>query len=760
MCKLLRNIYEKSTPLLDLIGRILSAHTAVASIVLCLIFCVLIVFFRRFTNCLTHSQIKQFETEGKYLPPTYIELNKNMEYLRFFIFSRKWKRRIIKQYNSLFDSFEGRRVIRLLGKRYKYKIGNLCSVKSLLSEMEKTKAQFLYIKENDQECVELFGDEYFILRNNIFKYINCIEDLITSCEMISRKNVILKGSAGNGKTSLLCRLSENIMNNNMPCLLLNSRDINGNCTDYFKGTFKFPSKLGPFFEIYLKIVSILLFICGKHFFVFIDAINENDDVQFINSLSNLVEYIDKFPRFKLLLTCRSEYFDARFKQLFSNCSANLYQFDLMSEEYDYNARRKLISAYSEYYNVKGPFLDSFESKLLKSLFLTRIFFEVNANCPEINLEFRNAEIYKLYFKKVSDNYPQIDLDRCTMKVACQMINAQSFDGVDITCLGLSKDEEFELKKILDNNLIMSRSIRTGSGITEQEIEYIYFTFDEFRDFCLARFLLKNDEYDKNNYQNFFSFSESIFSQRKSPIEGILRYAYYHFKSTLRFDLCERILITFGEQNIQSITKKAHWQRIGTHDFNNFGLSLVFMDMEEPIDFELNYINKCIVINPMRYWQIIKLLLRNELYDMLPKMELGLRLITSLDDSSLIERIMSYLSDDKYSDMRYYDSNYVRNIYSLKQAIEKIEKKNNSLSFTLKQFLIIVFSYDPSEYALSEYYNYVLDDNLYFPLHKMICCDELKNNIENFRNLIESRPKKIKQLENLIEHVFVEGNGNV
>ena len=64
------------------------------TLIIAFIFCVFA--FTKRINKITKAQIQRFQKEGKYLPSIYIELNNSMEYLRYFIFSYRWKHRIIR----------------------------------------------------------------------------------------------------------------------------------------------------------------------------------------------------------------------------------------------------------------------------------------------------------------------------------------------------------------------------------------------------------------------------------------------------------------------------------------------------------------------------------------------------------------------------------------------------------------------------------------------------------------------------------------
>ena len=40
------------------------------------------------------------------------------------------------------------------------------------------------------------------------------------------------------------------------------------------------------------------------------------------------------------------------------------------------------------------------------------------------------------------------------------------------------EDQARFKNVLDDNLVISRKIQAGTGITERTVEYVYFVFDE------------------------------------------------------------------------------------------------------------------------------------------------------------------------------------------------------------------------------------------------------------------------------------------
>lgn len=585
--------------IIDSVGTIQTAWGLIVLLVLTVLFILGIFTFTNRVNKSTESQIQRFKKEGKYLPSVYVELNNSMESLRYFIFSYRWKRRIIRQYNHLFSSYEGKRLKQLPIFTAKCRLSYFSSLSKLKSTLYLVSNQLDELRKDHKELYDKYGDVIWAISNSTYNYIYAIKYLQDLCTMVSQKNMVLVGSAGNGKTSLLCRMAEVAISNKIPCMLVNSRDITEDCAEYIIKKLPIHPKLRHLTSLYLALTSIMLFFQRKYFYIFVDAINENDREIFVSSISTLLETFSKYPRIRILLTCRREYFDSRYKTLFSADEERPYIpyiFNLHESEYDRRATRKLIEAYMEHFNVRGPFSLETRKKLSNSLLLTRIFFEVNNNKNECMLEFRNAEIYKLYFEETAVKSKGVNLYSIVNSIAVYMFAEFQFDKIPIEKLNLSEDELNSLKGLLDNNLIISRSVYAGTGITEREEEYVYFVFDELRDFCLARYLLTLDETKASSeYATFFSNVTRLFEHRLSPTEGIVKYAYHYFRTIARDDLCEKILEEFGESDVQSILDQENYGLDSQTTFNNFGFSLIFSEGDNIASFEMNYMLRCEII---------------------------------------------------------------------------------------------------------------------------------------------------------------------
>ena len=433
----------------------------------------------------------------------------------------------------------------------------------------------------------------------------------------------------------------------------------------------------------------------------LDAINENDSEVFAASIGKLVDELSKHKRIKVICSCRSEYFDARYKKYFEKCAADPYVFTLDQVEYDDRAKEKMMFLYQKYYDVHVLLSRNVKERLMHSLLLMRLFFEVNTSRNTDNLELCDAEIYKAYLEKVTQDAEPFDLQSKVNDLAKLMIEQKDFKEIKLDDLGLSTEDRARFKNVLDDNLVISRKIQTGTGITERPIEYVYFVFDELRDFCIARYLLIAEEDKKNAaYSGFFLYAEELKKQCLSPLEGILKYAYYYFKKIHRNDLCQTLLDNFSD--FVSNDKQNWWDR--QEVFSIFGLSLVFQAASDLLDFELEYIVKCVSAEPSVFWDIYRFLLRNEYVGAKPNTKLLTTLILEKISYVDTQKIVEYFFADRTQ--KYYYRNSPRAIDNLCSAIDKFVKHRGMLPIHMKIFLVVLAVLEPKEVALNEYKNYV------------------------------------------------------
>lgn len=748
---------EKIRTIINAFGEIQTAWGFIAAAFLAVAFLYAIFSFRKRVNKGTSSQIHFFVKIKKYEPELYIELNRNMECLRYFVFSHNWKTRIVQAYNKLFAGYEGKRIKKAFKNDGVYRVSYFTKMSVIAQRLESLNSLFESIRSEKEVYRENLGEYFYIVRNLAYDYTKSIDLLLKYCDMITHKAVLLVGSAGNGKTNLLCKLSEVAIKSKIPVMLINSRDIDGNCTDYILNNLPLLKKLKEFSVIYLYVISFLLLIQRKHFYIFIDAINENDREVFVNSIGETIDYFSKYPRIRILLTCRSEYFQSRYKNYFDKCAHAPYLFDMMDTHYDERALNKMFITYQNHFNVKSEISLHAKKRLLSSLFLMKIFFEVNCNRNENIIELRNAEIYLSYIRKIAANIKGIDFLQTVQKIAGAMIEDSQYNYVNLNRVGIDGVDREKLYQALDNNIIISRTVLSGKGITKNENEVVIFVFDEFRDFCLARYLLlySEDKHD-NEYSLFFDKVNEMFQNRQSPVEGIIKYGYYYFKTYGPAELSEKILTLYSETDVQYIANRENRYNPPYRLFNNFGLSLIFIDGGEIIENELNFLKKYIARDPSNYWPIFWFLLKNEYSSVSPRLDLGIRLLVKDRSSNEVFKTFDSFFDDRYV-YRYYGGDDKRRVSILSDWLEHIQKQNGLLSLELKQFIVLLCSYDPHEPRLHQYRRFVLEESVYTALLELLQGTELIDSIQELRSAVEERKIPRDVLSELLSS-FMQGGG--
>ena len=748
---------EKIRTIVNAFGEIQTAWGFIAAAFLAVAFLYAIFSFRKRVNKGTSSQIHFFVKIKKYEPELYIELNRNMECLRYFVFSHNWKTRIVQAYNKLFAGYEGKRIKKAFINDGVYTVSYFTKMSVIAQRLESLNSLFESIRSEKEVYRENLGEYFYIVRNLAYDYTKSIDLLLKYCDMITHKAVLLVGSAGNGKTNLLCKLSEVAIKSKIPVMLINSRDIDGNCTDYILNNLPLLKKLKGFSVIYLYVISFLLLIQRKHFYIFIDAINENDREVFVNSIGETIDYFSKYPRIRILLTCRSEYFQSRYKNYFDKCAHAPYLFDMMDTHYDERALNKMFITYQNHFNVKSEISLHAKKRLLSSLFLMKIFFEVNCNRNENIIELRNAEIYLSYIRKIAANIKGIDFLQTVQKIAGAMIEDSQYNYVNLNRVGIDGVDREKLYQALDNNIIISRTVLSGKGITKSENEVVIFVFDEFRDFCLARYLLlySEDKHD-NEYSLFFDKVNEMFQNRQSPVEGIIKYGYYYFKTYGPAELSGKILTLYSETDVQYIANRENRYNPPYRLFNNFGLSLIFIDGGEIIENELNFLKKYIARDPSNYWPIFWFLLKNEYSSVSPRLDLGIRLLVKDRSSNEVFKTFDSFFDDRYV-YRYYGGDDKRRVSILSDWLEHIQKQNGLLSLELKQFIVLLCSYDPHEPRLHQYRRFVLEESVYTALLELLQGTELIDSIQELRSAVEERKIPRDVLSELLSS-FMQGGG--
>ncbi len=636
---------------------------------------------RRKANKFTNKQIDHLIKDGKYIPGVFVELNESKEVLRYFIYSKKWKKRLVQNFNFVYDNAYGD----ILRKAYNdpdvcYKL----SRKNSLEKIEKaTKSAFDLHNNFSRSNVEFKSDykESQVLFEILhYPYTDTLGDVYQCSKAANRKYFILTGSAGNGKTNLLCSISELLINLKEAIVFLNARDIEGDVLSFLLCELKLPDIYKKYKHMYLYLVNLLLIIKNKHLFIIVDAINENDSDGFGSRITKFINEIAKYSRVKVIVSCRNEYYKERFREcLVENVDIPAFEFDLKEQHYTLAAINQIIRAYSKFFNYGGIIAPTVRNMLSKQLLLLRIFFEVNKYSNVDVFTIRKHEIYAQYIEVVKQNSGEY-IVRVLDAVTDLMIENENYDEIslsDLERVGITSDV---IKKAVDSSILLSKKLISHEGtIAKNENEVLYFVFDEMRDYYLARrILLRNISTNNVNGEAVLEKLRQLRATGATCEEGVIHYCYMFFRTDKVVEklgqtekMCNSILDLYRLS--EGGERKSYWHMHHREEFQNLGLRIILTSGIELSDFEIFYIQDCLRKDPYEDGGIFfDTMLDGTLYGGIYNLDIYLDILFGLKNKDAIINAFHKISARNNRDNRFIPEDFIQYYITLEDSENKLQ----------------------------------------------------------------------------------------
>ena len=252
--------------------------------------------------------------------------------------------------------------------------------------------------------------------------------------------------------------------------------------------------------------------------------NEIKNVEeFRRELNDFLLAVADYSMIKVILTCRSEFFEERFHFLLeASYTSSIYHMkNLKSEMSDFHLELAL-SSYLKFFNISVELSDDAIDFLKKDLLLLRIFCENNEgkNLGKIHDIYKD-ELFESYLLNVISK-----LDRSIKVLAMPVffkIVSKMIDNNEFASISIAKFDDDELKVIesLVHDEIILRHELPEKGLLEVGTEYVNFTYDEIRDFIIAYFLVLNVA--RTDTQEAVKMFSAV--QGGPASEGVTKYTY-------------------------------------------------------------------------------------------------------------------------------------------------------------------------------------------------------------------------------------------
>ena len=337
-------------------------------------------------------------------------------------------------------------------------------------------------------------------------YESSIEQAKENLNLLRNKLVIIKSKAGHGKTNLLCDFTEKfLLKRGHTCLYIPAKALNHLGE---QETLEETIVRTIFTEPDIRFSDVIRLVKFdkkiSHLFILIDGINEHKNLAlFSTALEQFIERCSEH-NIKIIVTCRSEYFDDRFGNLLLVDNSSVFDMD----HWRYINRipgvhvKALISGYFSEFNLKMS-ADNVHPEIMKVFnkdkLLLRIFCEAYENeQPADYLDnLYKLEIFKRYYDKKTETIH--GLDDCLTEIIVKMIADNQFANIPIP--DLSAETVAVVENTVYENVIIKKDMLANSDLAFGKSEVINFVYDEFRDFLLASKVIMEWDQDKQSSVN-------------------------------------------------------------------------------------------------------------------------------------------------------------------------------------------------------------------------------------------------------------------
>lgn len=554
----------------------------------------LLVTFRIRVNQHSEKIINALSKNGKYIRGLFVELNDTRELMRYFVGGKKWNRRIIKDYNHLFNDEHGQLLRKMYGKPFHINLTR--SVEEIYTIITDTIELMQKVYYRKIEPVEEYKPTAALFSIYGRRYIEKLEKLKIKTEFLKSNYVVLTGSAGNGKTNLLCNLAEVLIRTKRICIFLNSKEITKDVNDYFE------EKLSlfniKFFRAYWFLQNLICAVLNKKIYILIDAVNENTSKEFSDSLPVFINRMLKFSNVRIIASCRSEYFDLKYKSyLIDQVDTPAYCYDIMKEDYTFVAKERLYENYKKAFNFCGELSLDAKEKLFQQLLLMRMFFEVNKDSNAIINTLNKYEIFQKYIDSVMGS----NKDECKAflnTLVEQMYSSHEYSAVRLSQIEAKGKISEIIENFVDDTILLSRKlIIFPNSIREKTDEDIYFVFDEMRDYCVAKYILNTlcDENDIPIEKDIIAYIEKLIELDSVCTEGVINYIYWYYKGENNDAMCQKILYEFMKPHDQALNNFNRRQL--ERGLNSWGLKVIFEGTDDLKEYEKEYLEFIVYENP-------------------------------------------------------------------------------------------------------------------------------------------------------------------
>lgn len=475
---------------------------------------------------------------GKYLPNVYLENREVKQHLRDFVAPYPFCKLVLERCDMI-ETYRTNRNRRLCHREpFVFDVSEYKNVASeeLLSNFYRRAT----------ELKDYINGKYNELHGNNSDYLTSSKygRQVIHLQYVIGKLLLVTTSAGQGKTNLICDLVDNVLlKRDIPFVYLNGYEIDADHVEESFARAMLPTSRCSFDEAIHGLATYCKYKRSPVILI-IDGLNENaNPTVFARNLEVFLEAVLQYECIKVIMTCRTEYYDECFNLLDVAFKDRMIKIENLNQHLDEDERRRLLDNYFHYFNITAQLYHHIEERLCKDLLLLRIFCEANNNkgnlgfVHSIKREDLFTEYYELMTSKLIEKVSLeegITLSKERVKMFIMglveyMITNNRFFNVPLSFMEshLSESEYKIFTRFLEENILLRRDLTPESKGLFGTNEMVNFTYDAFRDYLLSAYLSDHMFYaDISKYKQCISDYTHKDHQLR---EGITPFLFVHSK---------------------------------------------------------------------------------------------------------------------------------------------------------------------------------------------------------------------------------------
>lgn len=497
-------------------------------------------------------QIKRQENSEKYIPATFIEIGSVKDHLRYLsdpvLYIEKCLNEArVKDFRALDKAVSKKNL------SFSYNHEDFIPKSGItLSTVREVAGKHLEQLNNYQAQINSMPNN-----NDIYSFTYRLRDNIEDFAVLKKRVAIITEMPGQGKTNFICDYAQNfLLKRNVPAIFILGTEIHDDLRKSIRDKV-YPDDSS---KTFLHIISELNASChenNKPFIIIIDGLNENGNpIQLSENLESFISEMLEYDFVRVILTCRTEYYNANFHNIETSSFKDeiVHIKTLHAHRTEEKTAEKIFRIYFDHFKIKWKSVSAeVYGQLVENFLLLRIFCDAyrGKNVGDVH-DIYKEELFNRYFevktKEVGERLnkkdefgigAKVDIRKFIFDIIEYMIKHNRYANIPFDDIITDADQRKMYVRFLDENILVRRDLSDNLFASEN----VNFTFDEFRDFLISKYLI--EVIYAKSVDEFTAFLEHKLEVSSAILEGCGTFLFHASRKN-------------GDKQLIEIIERQHW----------------------------------------------------------------------------------------------------------------------------------------------------------------------------------------------------------